>query len=73
MDKHDTDVKGVAVHRKLKVQVVFHIIDYLDGIASLSVYTTNTGRIQFKVLTTLPMTTSSFLLEFKGFWDKIVN
>ena len=27
----------------------------------------NTGRIQFKVLTTLLMTISSFLLEFKGF------
>ena len=26
-----------------------------------------TGRIQFKILTTLPMTISSFILEFKGF------
>ena len=29
-----------------------------------------TGVIQFKVLTTLPMTISFFLLEFNGFWDK---
>ena len=27
----------------------------------------NTGRIQFKVLTILSITLSSFLLEFKGF------
>ena len=27
----------------------------------------DTSRIQFKVLTTLPMTISSFLLEFRGF------
>ena len=27
-------------------------------------------RIQFKALTTLPMTISSYLLEFMSFWDK---
>ena len=29
--------------------------------------TVKTGRIQFKLLTTLPMIISSFLLEFKAF------
>ena len=34
---------------------------------SLSEPPHTTGRIQFKVLTTLLMTLSSFLLEYKGF------
>ena len=55
MHKHDTCVKDVATQTQLKVQVAFHILDYLDRTKGLSVYTTNIGRIQIQVLTTLPM------------------
>ena len=38
----------------------------------MRVYTeVTTGVIQFKLVTTLPVTISSCLLEFKEFWDKI--
>ena len=57
----------------LEILITFH---YFHGIFSFTVKRDtwinvwSTGRIQFKVLTTLPMIISSFLLEFKGFWDK---
>ena len=53
-----------------------HLLPYHVSITHATAFLqliSSTGGIQFKVLTTLPMTISYFLLEFKDFRTKIEN